>query len=45
MLVGSTPGKYKKKDISHTVSKPEKFDLVENALEAMFGLEDIKGMK
>ena len=44
-LVGSTPAKYKKKNVSHTVLKPEKFDQVENALEAMFGLEDNQGRK
>ena len=45
IIVGSTTPKSKKKGVSHAVSKPEKFDQVENALEAMFGLEDIQGMK
>ena len=42
--VGSTATNNKKKVASPAVSKPEKFDQVENALEAMFGLEDIQGI-
>ena len=29
----------------HETSKPEKFDQVEDALEAMFGLEELSGIK